>query len=558
MLNPKLTPKAESILTVNDGAKRLFQVIYQEQHKEEKDDDTIPRIKVSSFVSKMAFYYEKIRNTVDYKEEHLLRKNAILRILRRQILIEGAIIPEIKSKAVAKHLLTELIRAAYLPNNKVRETKIDELAEVIDKYIKLKNYALRSLEASGREENNFKAKNELTQWIITLLGCDIEERLGRSRVNQTIISDLYDNLDSLVEIPEDAPYRKDKDIQIYIAIHRNLLKFDSDMVAFISFKYFNADWHKAGEEEIARIGRNILVLRDAIERQINHPLSGQLKKIVGRYAVFYEIVAETIADNPVRVYEDLKADPKAFPRDIKKICKKRYGSIRSKLWRSAVRSIIYIFLTKSLFAVLLEVPATRWFGDELNFWALGVNIGFPALLLFIIILFTKLPSDNNTNRIIEGINEVVFVEKERKEPIRLREPAKRGNSMNVIFGLVYGGAFLFSFGVIIYALEKIGFHWISITIFLFFLALVSFFAIRIRRGVHELVVVEPKENIFTFLSDFFYIPIVAVGKWLSEKFSRVNVFVFILDFIIEAPFKIFVEIAEEWTKYVRERKEEIV
>ena len=53
-------------------------------------------------------------------------------------------------------------------------------------------------------------------------------------------------------------------------------------------------------------------------------------------------------------------------------------------------------------------------------------------------------------------------------------------------------------------------------------------------------------------------PIVATGKFLSEKFSRVNVFVFIMDFIMEAPFKAFVEIAEEWTKYVKERRDEIV
>jgi len=71
-------------------------------------------------------------------------------------------------------------------------------------------------------------------------------------------------------------------------------------------------------------------------------------------------------------------------------------------------------------------------------------------------------------------------------------------------------------------------------------------------------VVEQKENILSFFSDFFYVPIVSAGKWISEKFDKVNVFVFILDFIIEAPFKIFVEIAEEWTKYVKERKDEIV
>jgi hypothetical protein len=48
-----------------------------------------------------------------------------------------------------------------------------------------------------------------------------------------------------------------------------------------------------------------------------------------------------------------------------------------------------------------------------------------------------------------------------------------------------------------------------------------------------------------------------VGKWLSNNVSKVNIFVFIFDFIIEAPFKVFVNVAEEWTRYVKERKDEI-
>lgn len=90
------------------------------------------------------------------------------------------------------------------------------------------------------------------------------------------------------------------------------------------------------------------------------------------------------------------------------------------------------------------------------------------------------------------------------------------------------------------------------------MALVSFFSIRIRKSTRDLIVVDPKENIISLFSDFFYTPIIAAGKWISEKFSRINVFVFIFDFIIEAPFKIFIEIAEEWTKYVKERREDIV
>ncbi|HQC49653.1 MAG TPA: hypothetical protein PLN57_00795, partial [bacterium] len=58
-----------------------------------------------------------------------------------------------------------------------------------------------------------------------------------------------------------------------------------------------------------------------------------------------------------------------------------------------------------------------------------------------------------------------------------------------------------------------------------------------------------------FLVDLFYMPIILVGRWLSNKMSRLNIFVFIFDFIIEAPFKILVNVAEDWTKYVRERRD---
>lgn len=78
------------------------------------------------------------------------------------------------------------------------------------------------------------------------------------------------------------------------------------------------------------------------------------------------------------------------------------------------------------------------------------------------------------------------------------------------------------------------------------------------RGVKELLVIEKKENLISFLIDLFYMPIIMAGKWLSGNFSKVNVFIFIFDFIIEAPFKILVDIAEEWTKYVKERKDNVV
>jgi len=557
--------KREDVFTLSENIRRLFQIIYNEQKESEEESEDIQKIKVSEVISKMAFYYEKIRNSVDYKEENLLRKNAVERILKRQIVIEGTIKVS-TSEEIAKDLLVELIRAGYLPNNKIPEEKIKEIAGIIEKYLKLRNYSLSRISFSehvkngkvGQATGDFQEINDLTNWFMSLAASEIEESLGRDKIKQAVVSNMYEILTKKVKLPPDLPYEKEKEVQIYLSIHRNFLKFDQEMLEFILFKYFNPGWTKEPkDEEIAKIAQNIRSLRQAISASLNHPLAKQLDRIVGQYSVYFSVLAEVIGKNPTAVHDEIKNDIKAFPRLVKKACTEEYKSIKLRLWRAAVRSIIYIFLTKSIFVILLEIPAIQWFGEEVNPVSLAINVSFPALLLFLIVLFTRIPSEANTARIIEKIEEITFAEKEKKEQFILRQPAKRGKLANGFFGLIYFITFLLSFGLIIWALDKINFTWVSIIIFLFFLALVSFFSIRIRRGVREFIVVEQKENIFTFLVDFLYTPVIAAGQWLSEKFSQINIFIFILDFIIEAPFKIFVEITEDWTRYVKERREDI-
>ncbi len=554
MVNPILTKKEDNpVSTPSKNAKRLFQAVYYAQNPPAKEQKDIPRLSVSSVVSKMAFYYEKIRNTVEYKEEHLLRKNAIERILKRQIVIEGAISPGAKGAEIAEHLLTELIRAGYLPNNTIPETKISEFGQVIDKYISLRRYAVEDYKSL-----QIKERNALTNWIMALAASDMEERLGRSQVDLVVIDYMYQTLLDDISLEDALEYEIDREIQIFVAIHRSYLKFDREMLSFILLKYFHPNWLKANEEEIADVGKNILAIKKSIEGQIDHPLTPQLNRIVSRYTVFFQILNDVIANNPVKVYEGFFKDPVAFSRMIKQAAGKKYHDAKSKLWRAAVRSILYIFITKSFFAFILEIPATRWFGEEINPISLFINVTFPAVLLFLIVLFSRMPSEDNSLKIIEGIKEIVFEENQRKEPHRLRQPAKRSAFSNSMFGIIYAITFFLSFGAVVWVLNAIHFSVVSIIIFLFFLALVSFFSIRIHKNAKELLILPPKENVFSFIADFFYVPIVSAGKWLSENFSKVNVFVFVLDFIIEAPFKVFVAITEEWTRYVKERKDEIV
>jgi len=245
MINPTISKKTASSLTPTARVKKLFQAIYNNQKGLVESDD-ISRIKVSDIISKMAFYYEKIRNSVDYKEEHLLRKNAIERILKRHILIEGAIsLKGLDSLAISKHLITELIRAGYLPNDTLPETKIDEIGEVISKYLRLRHYSQQIVKKQSGEE-----KNGILAWIISVAASDIEERLGKNQVDLAVIDYMYEILSENIKLPESSIHYEDRDVQIFLGIHRSLLKFDREMLSFILFKYYNSNWQEADDKTI--------------------------------------------------------------------------------------------------------------------------------------------------------------------------------------------------------------------------------------------------------------------------------------------------------------------
>ena len=90
-------------------------------------------IKVSQVLGPLAFFYERIRNALDYKGEHLVRRNAIERILRRQIWERKSYEPE----NLAETLIKELIWARYLKNDSVPKRKLKVIERIVNKYLEV-------------------------------------------------------------------------------------------------------------------------------------------------------------------------------------------------------------------------------------------------------------------------------------------------------------------------------------------------------------------------------------------------------------------------------------
>lgn len=546
-----------STLTLSDNGKKIFQAV-NAGLSGGRDGDDQAKIRVSELMSKMSFYYEKIRNSVDYREEFVLRRSAIARILKRLIVIEGSgKSGAVEAERLAGVLLVELIRAGYLANNALPESKITEIGGILAKYFKLRQavFYYWSQRTAGRDSDR---KQQFTAWLIKLAASEIEDHLSHNATTTGLVSSFYEIMMQSLQLPSDSPYQNDLGIQVYLSIYRHYLKFnEDDILSFVLWQYYCPTWKNADDAAIDQIALDLDGIRQAINYQLAHPLKNQLGKIVYKYTVYFQILQDVLDKNPKKVYEDMHRDGKYLASAVREACAKRYKQAKSKLWGSVMRSIVYIFLTKSVFVLVLEIPAIKFFGEEVNNVALMINICTPAVMLFLAVALTKLPGDNNTAQILAGIEEILFVEKARKSPLILKKPAGRGGVLGFFFGLIYFATFILSFSSVLWILEQLNFSHVSMIIFVFFLAFASFFAIRIKRNARSLVIVESKETIFSFLWSFLYIPIVSTGKWLSGKFSSINIFVFFFDFIIEAPFKIFVTVAEEWGKYLNERRENL-
>jgi hypothetical protein len=92
---------------------------------------------------------------------------------------------------------------------------------------------------------------------------------------------------------------------------------------------------------------------------------------------------------------------------------------------------------------------------------------------------------------------------------------------------------------------------------MFFVTVVAFFGYRIRQSAKEYSLNE-RDGFFSPIIYFFFLPILSVGKFLSGELAKLNVLMVIFDFFIEAPFKIIFDIVEEWVRFVRSRKDDII
>ncbi|MFA5107294.1 MAG: hypothetical protein WC497_03130 [Patescibacteria group bacterium] len=498
-----------------------------------------PRIQVSQMASRMAFIYERIRNALEYQELHLIRKNAIERIMKRRLMTR------VKPSELGQDLIYELIRGRYLPDKQVPEHKIADVTNILNKYFYLFN-RIGVYQKGGEKRKTYK-------WLIGVAAAEIDQTLISSNKMQALAEFMYATIQKNIQLDQKIP-DLEKNIQIYLAVQRALLRSDQSILRYQLFLYYNQGWYQADRAFVEKLAQNLRAIKGEIERQISHPIGDNLFRYLKKYCIYFHVMKDVVEEDPATALQRF-SDFSNLEVSLKKACAERYNQARRKLRTGAVRAIIYIFITKMMLALIMEVPYDLYLKGETNLYHLGLNVVFHPLLLFLVALTVRIPAEENTAQIITGVKSILA--RGDAGEILIQRIVRRRKILTTAFNFFYVVIFLVTFGAIIYILNRFNFNELSIALFLLFLTLVSFFGIKMREEAKEYIVVGRRESTLGFIIDLFSMPIVRAGRWISLKSPKVNVLLFVFDFIIEAPYKTFVNIFDELTKFIREKKEEL-
>ena len=496
------------------------------------------KISVNPVISKVASLYEKVRNAMDYRDEELILRAAIERILKRRVLFGGV------GKTIAEPLVRELVWARYFPDESVSESIVVKVEQKIELFLDLREKILK--------QHKDLTEKIINQWIFHLMSSDLEQLLMPQKKKEFMNNFMYDIMRRNITIADQS--EQDKDVQVFIAVRK---AYAHDDLALLRYHLFNQYFGEISRENVDSIAANFMTGYKEITTQLNHPRKDKIYKYVKDKTVVFFILEDFLTVERGRL-KQLLLDEKEFRNVIYNICETRYGGIASKVRRAIVRSVIFILLTKAFFAIAIEGTYESIFFGRILWGSTLINIGVPPILMAFVGLFIKTPDRENSKRIFNYIQQILVEGEPRfaNQLVVRVAPEKLKPFLNTIFSVLWLATFVLTFGIIFYILDRLNFNILSMGIFAFFLAIVSFLCYRINQTAH-IYSIESRKNLTTPIMDFFFIPFVRVGRKLTEGISQINIFLFIFDFIIEAPFKGLFGFFEQWFLFLQNKREEL-
>lgn len=504
---------------------------YEEEHKPLATDDT-EKIHVDEIASKVATFYEKFRNLIQYHEAHLLRRDTIERILHRRIILRTS------EGKFAEVFIKDLIRSGHLPNDSVPVKKIADVQIILDNLIYFLDHG------SFADQND---KEDISDWLIRIFVPALEEELFSPPQNRLVGELMYQVMRTRLILRVDILDDSKTSTQLFIAVQRSLFRLDDDQLQYMLLKFIHPQWGKLPEPELEKIVPALDSLKANGESVMKNPLGRYFLKLCRREKISFQLAGALVfSDVP------LGGD---FEPMLRSLYEERSEKISQQLKKLAFFSVISFLISKIAVALAIEIPLDRAYSWPFSSTSMAINILFPPLLMLVILAFMRPPSAKNFDLVAGEVKNILLSENQRKYSLQI--PAKISIASEFMVQVAYVVALVAVIYGIVRALQALEFSPFSIGIFIIFTSMVIATCVKINNRAKEMSLEKEKATAFGFLVDLVLIPFTALGRWIIAGLAKFNVVVILFDFLIELPLGFFLEFLENLRNFIRARKEEI-
>ena len=476
--------------------------------------------------------YEQLRNAAEYAQDHLLIQNAIRRFFMRNLSFHNH---NAAGKTIAEELIIELTQSGYIKNNTQPVEIIEILGVSINRYYG--NYW--RLKASGVDEK--VARN----WTLDLLSISSENMIIDDAVQTIYLQFAFNHYRSILHkdsFTSGLNPSEDFEISLYIAVHRALLKSDLAAVRYDMQKLYNTSDKNINEYS---------QFHKSIDDTFSSELTNKLVRYINKYGAPLRVLRSMIKEE--EKFVELLPSSEHFDRAYASQIKKEYKKAESKLNRGLIKSIVFLLITKSLIGVSIEVPYDLLITGGILVVPLVVNLLTPIVYLALLRLGFKLPGETNAKAMRAYTDDMLYGDKDQ---VNLY-PSVKEKSYPIGFTIAYALLFMGVFALVSYWLILLKFNVVQGLMFFMFLAAASFLGFRLSRIVRELELVAVKPGAIMTFRDLLFTPFTFLGKWLSDKYQKVNIVALVLDTFIELPLKTALRLLRQWTGFIDDKKEDI-
>jgi len=305
----------------NTPLSKLSNLLITSFEREEIKNQTKTGMDVNRFVSELATWYEKFRNAMDYRDEEVVRRAAIERILKRRLLFGGS------GVTIAPSLIRELLWARYFPEASISDEDVKKVKDVIDLHLEFRKELLA---------NSHDTRLKVDEFTYDFLSSRLELMLNKSKDIELISNYIYHLLRKSVVIKDDS--EEMRDIQLFIAIRK---AFAKDDLAFLRFHLFEQYFGKLTKENVHEIAVKFTKEYEAFEDQLKYSLRDRIASYAKKELPPFLIFAEILRKERGKI-RALISNATEFQNAVFTTTQNRYKSISSKVKTAIVRSVIFI------------------------------------------------------------------------------------------------------------------------------------------------------------------------------------------------------------------------